>query len=276
MRKLPKPILEDIEKDFKSCISNSKKRLEVEAVLPEILNQVKAYDKICSEENQYKLQQLPLSDEIKKMLYSLYDNNFCAKTSKGRELYDKIIASSNVCPYCNCGIVHTIDHYLPRNIQNGYPELSIISLNLVPCCRDCNSTKKDELGEYTKLYLHPYYDNVSAERWLFAKITYINKDPIIEYFVKNVSSYSEDLNKRIAFHFEKLEINKIYSINSISELNTTINLIRNLKISETTMRIYLKELAEMNARLDKNSRQTAMFYALLDDQSFYTNCIEIN
>jgi len=48
-----------------------------------------------------------------------------------------------VCPFCDC-LYHkgtiSIEHYLPKSI---YPFLAVHPINLIPCCEDCNGTKRD-------------------------------------------------------------------------------------------------------------------------------------
>lgn len=273
MKKLEKPKYENIENDYMTCIDNSRQKELLERIKPKILQQVKDYDNICSEKDKRILIPLSIDKPTKEILYRLYDNNFLAKSSNGRKLYDKLLLSSQVCPYCKNGIVYTLDHYLPRTIKDGFPELSIISLNLVPCCRDCNSLKHDDIGEQTKTYLHPYYDDVSKERWLYARVVYENNGPIIHFFVKSVASYSDELNSRIQYHFDKLNISRIYSINSGIDLCEIIRYIKDNKMSEDNVKAHLKDLAIINENIDKNSRKTAMYYALLEDSLFYQNCI---
>ena len=273
MKKLEKPKIEDIENDYITCISNSRHKDLLKDILPEIINQVKDYDAICSDTINNKLTPIPFEEATKEILYNLYNNNFRAKSSNGRALYDKILLSTPVCPYCKNGIVYTLDHYLPRTIKKGFPELSIIPLNLIPCCRDCNSLKHDDIGVQTKTYLHPYYDDVNSERWLHASIIYENNEPIIKFYVKNIESYSDELNSRIHYHFDKLNIAKSYSINSIPDLCEIIRYIKDNRMSETCVRKHLKETAIRSENIDKNSRKTALYYALLDDPLFYHNCI---
>lgn len=44
------------------------------------------------------------------------------------------------CPYCGLSKNITVDHYLPRT-HKAFPHLSFLSLNLVPACSDCQSSK---------------------------------------------------------------------------------------------------------------------------------------
>lgn len=59
----------------------------------------------------------------------------------GKGVYGKIKNSSKgKCLFCTHGTPTTLDHYLPQSV----PELSILPLNLIPCCSGCNN-KKGEL-----------------------------------------------------------------------------------------------------------------------------------
>ena len=61
------------------------------------------------------------------------------KNGPGRATYDllKLSAKGGFCPLCGQRNVSTLDHYLPKE---SYPDLSILPINLVRACSDCNYT----------------------------------------------------------------------------------------------------------------------------------------
>lgn len=64
------------------------------------------------------------------------------------------------CPYCGgMKVGHRVDHFLPRS---RYPEFSILSDNLVPCCDDCNLHKSQYLPWEAPKILNPYRANCLA------------------------------------------------------------------------------------------------------------------
>lgn len=61
-----------------------------------------------------------------------------------------------ICEYCFCNEVSEIDHFYEK-VTN--PELSILPLNLVPCCNSCNKRKNPkEVG-----FVYPNYKPIKIE-----------------------------------------------------------------------------------------------------------------
>ena len=58
------------------------------------------------------------------------------------------------CPYCAFGEAESLDHFLPQSL---FPEFSLLSKNLVPCCPRCNLLKRQKNGDHV---IHPYYDRL--------------------------------------------------------------------------------------------------------------------
>jgi len=102
-------------------------------------------------------------------LYDLYDSrkNCLGYISALREAGRRL----GSCPYCGLPGSISLDHYLPRSTKR-FPQFSVLSLNLVPACMDCQSAK----GAFFSLIkptrnsrrrggllnkrriLHPYFD----------------------------------------------------------------------------------------------------------------------
>ena len=61
------------------------------------------------------------------------------------------------CPYCMLSEPGTFDHYIGKG---EFPEFSILSKNLVPCCSKCNSKKGEKfLSENGKrIFISFYFD----------------------------------------------------------------------------------------------------------------------
>ena len=54
-------------------------------------------------------------------------------------LRERLLASTDSCPYCGFGEPRDLDHYLPRG---SFGELAIYSKNLIPSCSPCNNAKR--------------------------------------------------------------------------------------------------------------------------------------
>ena len=139
----------------------------------------------------------------------IYDRTF-VKAVLPKKIYEKIRLSSNnqICPFCGQQRVKTVDHILPKR---KYPQYAITPINLVPACADCNKTKGDTaLGAPEEVWLHPYFDDVNRERWLFSGIHH-GAPPGISFFIVPPSHWSDIEKARLRNHFDKLELGSMYA-----------------------------------------------------------------
>ncbi|EAD2695982.1 HNH endonuclease, partial [Escherichia coli] len=87
---------------------------------------------------------LVVGNLTKVKLEKLYENNLRDKNKPARTYYDDMLVSSGEkCPFCgDIGQTKNIDHFLPIA---HYPEFSVMPINLVPSCRDCNMGEKGQV-----------------------------------------------------------------------------------------------------------------------------------
>lgn len=142
------------------------------------------------------------------------------------------------CPSCGAtGAPGTLDHYLPKAV---FPELSIVLLNLVPMCSDCQGVKLSEFSSDTggKRFFHPYFDVI--------------RDPLIRVeFVQPYRSPSFNILTNPALDRSLAELAKLH----YSGLEFEIRFRRFL---ETKYMHLLKQ-----ARLHRNTPQRVSFSDLL-------------
>lgn len=81
------------------------------------------------------------------------------------------------CPYCGLRLrqrprkkKHGSDHHLPRSV---FPEFSILCVNLVTACHDCNEHKGTDYLTSTggRLLLHPYFDDCLETQLLECEVS---------------------------------------------------------------------------------------------------------
>jgi len=142
-------------------------------------------------------------------LYSYY----MVKKYPARNIYDEIKASANgKCPFCGgIGQPFTLDHYLPKA---NYPQFSVLPMNLVPSCRDCNTGKGTGIALASgQQVLHPYFEDdcFYLEKWITAKI--IHSDPItIEFYVDPPNTWSSNFKERALAHFNSFDLASRFSV----------------------------------------------------------------
>lgn len=163
----------------------------------------------------------------------LYENYFRSKDKPGRDIYDALMAAANEkCPYCGgIGRPRNLDHYLPKAY---YPQFSVLPINLIPSCRDCNMDGKGAgyaACEEDQL-LHPYLDadRYFNEQWVFARyLEWTSTEPgVIEYFVQPPPHWSEAQKRRAKKHFDDFDIGLRFSKEASPRLITYLAQIQEL------------------------------------------------
>lgn len=158
----------------------------------------------------------------------LYEQYFVSKDKPdARAIYDQILASAKQkCPYC-CGVGNprNLDHYLPKA---HFPKYSILPVNLVPSCRDCNMDAKADkiISSYEHQLLHPYLDkpHFFNDQWINiefdSKVLDINTT--FFYVVKTPESWNDLDKERVKNHFKTCNLGVRFSKDAI-DLFITIN-----------------------------------------------------
>ena len=284
MRKLAKPT-EDAKTVFLNCISaiddiDLKRRLTNCADLIE--NEEENFKDKIKVNELYTLPQTKSRKKTKSFrvidgwvtvdeMKNVYSNQFVPAGSPGRQLYDKILFQplNSKCPFCFHRLVSTVDHYLPKAY---YPLLSVVPINLVASCKDCNTGKlADRPTCSTEEILHPYYDNVEDDLWLKARVQH-TIPATVDFFVNSPDFWTTNLQERVKFHFKVLDLNDLYSTESATEL---INIKHQLQEQfdsggSNAVKIHLQDAAQSRRRAYLNSWQTALYAALSTDSWFYS------
>jgi len=266
---------EDPEKVYQTCvdsISDRDLRARLNALTNDIGIAATHYHQKATAKQLYTLppndssnDDIALGTATKAELTNVYSRHMVGKTKPARAIYDSLLSRAPLgrCPFCGVGYASTLDHYLPKT---KYPQLSVLPLNLVPSCKDCNTGKSTAIystaGEQS---LHPYYDhqNFVNEQWLYAEV--IRTSPAsIHFYVQAPANWDNVSKARIQSHFRDFKLAFRYSIeasNQIACLRETLSRYRDILGTEG-MKQHLIIEAEANYRQHINSWQTAMFQAL--------------
>lgn len=161
----------------------------------------------------------------KRKLVNLYENNLRDKDKPARDYYDALLVSSGErCPFCgDIGQTKNLDHFLPKA---HFPEFSVMPLNLVPSCRDCNMGEKGQA--YATLEddqaIHSYVDKdiFYQEQWIYAE--YIDEDDgAVVYYVQCPAAWSQEEKNRAENHFNSLDLANRYSLEAGKHLSEVID-----------------------------------------------------
>lgn len=150
------------------------------------------------------------------------------------------------------------------------PSLAVTPINLVPVCKECNHTKSEYHPETAdQQFIHPYYDKLPVGTWLVADLDE-TRPPALRFRVSPPEGCEESLAKRLVWHFEKLDLAKLYA----SQAGKTLaGIAEKLKAAgdrggKDEVRFVLDEDARSWSKANLNSWQSALFRTLANSDWF--------
>lgn len=218
--------------NLKNALNVNKSKLVQDAI---------TYEEYASTGKIYQLNPSPVSLDMgpfiqgtscfKEQFTKIYDSYFVPETKSTRETYNAILnAAKEECPFCGgVGTPANLDHFLPKA---EFPQFSILPLNLVPACRDCNmGSKKVAYAKTAETQtIHPYldYSFFFNEQWITAN--YIIDDPselgYLDYYVQAPSHWTNENKERALNHFKDFGIASRYAKHANSLIKTEVRRIK--------------------------------------------------
>ena len=277
MHSIPKPNI-DFAKLFTKCADTKQKPTSdnLRNKLSVIAPATQQYETNASNSSLHELNPIQsqyLTPVTPDNLKDLYSTQMVNKNGQARIHYDKILADAkkNHCCFCSDGDPTEIDHFLPKSI---FPEFSILPINLVPACRDCNRLKTNHSPtSYADTYIHPYYEEYKDIIWLEARLDFSsgNYPTAIYQISSNLQSTSHNLAERIEHQFSKLQLNRRYSPKAggeILDIEQRLRKLSKLRSGSELVKHHLSEEASSREVVNKNSWQTALYKCLSLDSHF--------
>jgi len=263
----------DAGETFIVCISKVKRppmKLMLTAIRPDV--EVAALDYLDKAENG-RLHLIPQNNLIGSVpgseMVKTYVGRMAKKGQPGRTIYDQIkqLPKDDRCPFCDHRNVSTLDHILPKA---HYPIFAVTPINLVGCCGDCNDAKQTVFptSPYDTV-LHPYFDDATDQQWLGANV--VEQAPAaLTFHANEVSEWNADLNARVAYQFNLLELGKLYRSQAacvIADIRYNLQMHFNSGGPDAVRREL--ELQWESRKANRiNSWQTATFEALTESDWF--------
>ncbi len=208
----------------------------------------------------------PLWENIKEDFHSCYGNN--AVFSRAKKI---LLSSASKCPYCLLNRPNTLDHYFDKS---DYPEYSVFTPNLIPCCSECNSQKGTDLFDdsHQRLFIHFYLDNIPDYQYLFVRFIIDSPKSIPQISIDLQFRENEPIERQIRNHFSQLDLLKKYHDAIINRLPVVLGEIKIAKSSgrsldqiQEIMRIRYRALTDT---YKNNYWETCMYEGLLSSDGF--------
>lgn len=225
---------------FETCvrgISNSKRRTRIEKLRGKVVGQDALLVTASAAHSLQSLVSPPYSAATKRDLTWFYEQRL-VRSSQGRMIYDQILAlGRSGCPLCHSGTAQTLDHSFPKS---RHPFLAISPLNLVPSCRDCNTSRGVGSG---RVSINPYSDGwLEKSRWLYASIPSLASPEDLLFEPRRHPSWSDQQWRLVQEFFTESQIGRRYTDLAISEFTVVQSGIRRVKPAGLVdMRRYLDD-----------------------------------
>ena len=225
MRGLDAPTIE-YRSLYKKAITQTQ-RNDDKAVLAGMENRIvaaaNAYDATMQAQGPYAVAQIPLTAQEDALVRTLYDKRIVDKDGVCRSTYDDIYTSAASCPFCLDGEIYEIDHFLP---QAHHHDIVMYPGNLVPICHPCNHIKLTLLPvDARHSLLHPYFDRLPKQPWLFARLDRKANGPVLSYWVELDEAQHGNIAPRLKYHFTTLQLDRrmrVRSANVLVELQADV------------------------------------------------------
>lgn len=145
---------------------------------------------------------------------------------KAQIITNQPAALKTLCPYCMIDRPRTLDHYIG---QSEFPEFSILTRNLVPCCWDCNNVKRAGWRDgINRRYINFYDDQFLIFPFLTGDLVVSPGDliPSICFRLERPQEISLQEFAIIESHFLHLNLLEQYDLKANSRLSTEITTIK--------------------------------------------------
>lgn len=184
-----------------------------------------------------------------------------------------------VCPYCGIGGPRQFDHYLPKE---KFPEFSVHSYNLVPCCGVCNGKKSDTWLQpnNTRTFINFYLDSLPAVPMLDVTIQWSVKNgkliPVSTFQLVCPAGFGAAEFQLVSIHFQRLGLLARYK----DQAHTEFLSIRNAALSREAETVVVLRRFLMN--FTRNWEQTlgplnwriSLYRALIEHSPFLQSCLK--
>jgi len=208
-------------------------------------------------------EQVILANITKSEFVALYDDQMSNAKGTGRSHYDRLrLTKLGICPFCGFGHVSTLDHFAAKS---RYPAFSVLPINLVPSCADCNKGKGSGVITLETEMPHPYFEDsrVETDGWLFCDV--IETLPVtVTYRMETPLNWDDRLSRRVRNYFTELKLASRYAVQAASHLSGTKEFFRDLTSVE--LEWYLNKKA--NSYKYSNEWEAALYAGLVRSQWF--------
>lgn len=246
-------------------------RTALQGIAPSIQTEYRKYVKACNGNNLHSFTASNFTGVDVVNLKDCYADRVEVNNLK-QHIYDNQPSHIRYeCQYCMIGDSgDSFDHYLPKE---DFPEFSVLSNNLIPCCTRCNTHKSiywNDAG-LSRSIINIYYDQIPVQQFLNCAITYRRDTPIINFSISNPGGINPNLFRVITRHFERLFLLDRFKLKSNTEITNVINSLTPLLGSYTLLQAstyLLDDVVQMKLSYGNNYWKALLKEALANSNRF--------
>ncbi len=140
----------------------------------------------------------------KKLLNDAYKSGKEIDLVKAKIINNMPSAIKEKCPYCMLSEPGTYDHYLGKG---EFPEFSVFSKNLIPCCSKCNGLKGEKFLSKNgkRMFISFYFDPLPPNPFLIVDVDIDKNVPYIKK-IHIESTTGDCIDDVIKTHFKELNL----------------------------------------------------------------------
>lgn len=271
MRRLPKPDF-DPGVVYASCVSGvteTSLAARFNAATADVLALTNLYDERAAVNELHLFPSSPrgngaaltLGELTKDELTALYTDHMSRRDQPARVYYDRIKSQAPLgkCPFCGFGQVSTLDHFLAKAL---YPSFSVLPINLIPACADCNKGKGAGVLNAQNQIPHPYFEGsrIETDTWLYASV-HETSPATAAFSAIPPGNWTADLARRVVNYVREFNLTTRFAIEAASELASLSDI---LSVFETSQRIgeHLSLIAQAERSHRTNTWKAALYEAL--------------
>lgn len=209
---------------------------------PQVLARYRQFEQAITQNLLFNFREDPALMKHKDDLLSCYTG----RTKKVKEIF-KLIEDTQPtrflkrCPYCGVTLPKTYDHYLP---EAHFPELSVHTLNLIPCCGSCNSTKNNFWKNNThRTFLYFYKDIIPNVQYINVNLL-TGADSIgAQFSIQRPINIKNAVWEVLFSHYEKLGLISTYNELASDEISEVFNAcVAHIRCGGEDVRLFVEEL----------------------------------
>jgi len=277
MRNL-KPIVCDDQVTLLAIVPRKKplpRRQRLEDAIRTLIERYAEYTVNASELSAISLS--PLVGDLIQDCQSFYSSDSEELSALRKAIFDGQPAIlRSVCQYCSLGEPNTLDHYAPKG---RFPEFSMFSKNLIPCCGKCNMDKGEQWMEKGhRHFVNLYFDSFLNQPILKAELKFEhNGEMAIMFSFDKHSDLTDTQFAIIKSHFDELDLHDRHTqraIGLIAEAVSNVRSLININMRLGQIEEMLGVEADSKAKLfGPNYWQAAVYRCLEVSGRFMEECL---